>query len=141
MGLNTGSFSAKTKDGKRELDIKYTILYDRFGDTRCVINIINDVTETKELLHNLEKQKALAEEHRLEAVRANKAKSDFLAHMSHEIRTPMNAIIDMNEMVMREDISDKVAAYSQDIYNVDRHCFRLSMIFGFIKIESVKWKL
>ncbi|MBO5209892.1 MAG: response regulator [Lachnospiraceae bacterium] len=142
LGLNTGSFSAKTKDGKRELDIKYTILYDRFGDTRCVINIINDVTETKELLHNLEKQKALAEEHRLEAVRANKAKSDFLAHMSHEIRTPMNAIIGMNEMVMREDISDKVAAYSQDIYNAGQTLLSLiNDILDLSKIESGKMEI
>lgn len=142
QGLSEGSFQAKTKDGKRELDIKYTILYDRFGDTRCVINIVNDVTQMQELLHNLEKQKALAEEHRLEAVQANKAKSDFLAHMSHEIRTPMNAIIGMNEMVMREEISDKVAAYSQDIYNAGQTLLSLiNDILDLSKIESGKMEI
>lgn len=142
LGLNEGSFSAKTKDGKRELDIKYTILYDRFGDTRCVINIINDVTEVQELLHNLEKQKALAEEHRLEAIRANKAKSDFLAHMSHEIRTPMNAIIGMNEMVMREEISEKAAEYSQDIYNAGQTLLAIiNDILDLSKIESGKMEI
>lgn len=142
LGLNEGSFSAKTVDGKHELDIKYTILYDRFGDTRCVINIINDVTQTQELLHNLEKQKALAEEHRLEAVRANKAKSDFLAHVSHEIRTPMNAIIGMNEMVMREEISDRAAGYSQDIYNAGQTLLAIiNDILDLSKIESGKMEI
>ncbi|MDD6812215.1 MAG: ATP-binding protein [Lachnospiraceae bacterium] len=142
MGWSEGSFSAKTKDGKHDLDIKYTILYDRFGDTRCVINIINDVTETQNLLRDLEKQKALAEEHRMEAVHANQAKSDFLAHMSHEIRTPMNAIIGMNEMVMREEISDKAAQYSQDIYNAGQTLLAIiNDILDLSKIESGKMEI
>jgi signal transduction histidine kinase/ActR/RegA family two-component response regulator len=36
------------------------------------------------------------------AIRANRAKSDFLASMSHEIRTPMNAVLGMDEMILRE---------------------------------------
>lgn len=40
------------------------------------------------------------------AVKASKAKTDFLANMSHDIRTPMNAIVGMTELA-RSHIEDK----------------------------------
>lgn len=33
-----------------------------------------------------------------EAIKASRAKTDFLSRMSHEIRTPMNAILGMAEI-------------------------------------------
>lgn len=142
IGLNEGAFSARTADGERALDIKYRILYDRFGDTRCVIHIINDVTEERILLHNLEEQKALAEENRQEAIRANQAKSNFLAHVSHEIRTPMNAILGMNQMIMQEEISPSVEKYSQDIYNAGQTLLSIiNDILDLSKIESGKMEI
>ena len=137
-----GAFPAKTLDGQRALDIRYTVIMDHFGETRCVMNVINDVTEAQKLLVSLEEQTALAEENRLEAERANQAKGDFLANMSHEIRTPMNAIIGMNEMVMREEISPKAAQYSQDIYNAGQTLLAIiNDILDFSKIESGKMEI
>ena len=140
--VHEGAFPAKTLDGKKTLDIRYTVIRDHFGETRCVMNVINDVTATQELLLNLEKQTALAEENRLAAVRANQAKGDFLANMSHEIRTPMNAIIGMNEMVMREEISPKAAQYSQDINHAGQTLLAIiNDILDFSKIESGKMEI
>ena len=43
---------------------------------------------------------------RKEAIRANKAKSEFLSNMSHDIRTPMNAIVGMTA-IATANIDDK----------------------------------
>lgn len=154
--ITEGYFKARTLDGARTLEIRFTVLYDKFGETESVINIINDVTETEELLNNLEQQTALAEEqtalaeeqtalaekNRLAAVHANETKSEFLANMSHEIRTPLNAIIGMNEMVMREQISPQAQDYSQNIYNAGQTLLAIiNDILDFSKIESGKMEI
>ena len=142
MELYEGAFKAQTLDGTKMLDIRYTVILDQFGETRCVMNVINDVTDREELLVSLEKQTILAEENRLAAVQANQAKGDFLANMSHEIRTPMNAIIGMNEMVMREEISPRAAQYSRDIYSAGQTLLAIiNDILDFSKIESGKMEI
>ena len=73
---------------------------------------------------------------------SNKAKSDFLANMSHEIRTPMNAIIGMDEMILRENISDKVRKYALDIQSAGKTLLSIiNDILDFSKIESGKMEL
>ena len=45
----------------------------------------------------------------------NQAQKRFFSSMSHEIRTPVNAIIGMNEMTLREPVSDEVRENSLNI--------------------------
>ena len=45
----------------------------------------------------------------------NENQSRFFSSMSHEIRTPINTIIGLDEMILREDISDEVAEDARGI--------------------------
>ena len=57
-----------------------------------------ETTDYHELIKSNEKLR-LAEQ---EAIKANHAKSAFLASMSHEIRTPLNAVLGMDELIVSE---------------------------------------
>lgn len=82
-------------------------------------------------------------ESREEALRANRAKSEFLSSMSHDIRTPMNAIIGMTEIAMR-NVQDPVRMKEclKKIKLSSKHLLGLiNDVLDMSKIESGKMKL
>lgn len=66
-------------------------LYDDAGQAYRLVGAHTDITHIKAYEEKLEKAKERAE-------KANRAKTDFLAHMSHEIRTPLTAISGIAEI-------------------------------------------
>jgi signal transduction histidine kinase len=80
---------------------------------------------------------------RLEAERANTAKSAFIANMSHELRTPLNAIIGFSDILtnpqMMKANQDKLAEYAKDINASGHHLLSLvNDILDVAKIEAGK---
>ncbi len=68
-----------------------------------------------------------------------KAQNRFFSSMSHEIRTPINTIIGLNEMILREDISDEVADDARNIRSASKILLSLiNDILDMSKIESGK---
>lgn len=90
----------------------------------------------------LEKSLADAEEARIEAEEANKAKSSFLARMSHEIRTPLNAVIGFNAIISRESTDESIINYSNDAKMAGENLLSLiNDILDLSKIDSGKLTL
>jgi signal transduction histidine kinase/CheY-like chemotaxis protein len=81
----------------------------------------------------------LLESARKQEVKANVAKSEFLARMSYELRTPLNGIIGMADVMNRYDLSREV----REVVSLLRRSTELLLgiindILDFSKIESGK---
>jgi hemerythrin-like metal-binding protein len=79
---------------------------------------------------------------RIEADRANLAKSQFLTNMSHEIRTPLNAITGMTHLLKRSGVTPQQAERLDKIDAAGQHLLEIiNSILDLSKIESGKFVL
>jgi PAS domain S-box-containing protein len=95
------------------------------------ICIQTDISIKKAKERSLQEAKSKAE-------RANKKKSDFLAHMSHEIRTPLSSILGYTDLVEKDkSIKYESQRYIQIIKRNSHHLLSLvGEILDFSKIEA-----
>ncbi len=77
---------------------------------------------------------------RINAEKANEAKSDFLSSMSHELRTPLNAISGFSQLLAMEDsLNDELKGFVNEINIASLHLLSLiNDILDMSKIESGK---
>ncbi|MBR3056941.1 MAG: DegV family EDD domain-containing protein [Clostridiales bacterium] len=72
----------------------------------------------------------------------NKAQNSFFSNMSHEIRTPINTIIGLNEMILREDVSEEVMEDAANIRSAGKLLLNLiNDILDMSKIQSGRMQL
>lgn len=94
----------KNKDEEIYFEAVYVMLEDK---KHCAIMFKNvDTEKKKELRYQTELRNAV-----IEADKANKSKSDFLARTSHEIRTPMNAIVGMTDIIAKGELDEEQKKY------------------------------
>ena len=125
----------KIGDEEMIIKVEYRNCVNAKGQRMGSFFLFEDVTPDHRLMKSLEEARA-------EANNANEAKSIFLANMSHEIRTPINAILGMNEMILREAVSEQVAEYARDIqHSGDTLLSLINNILDFSRIESGKMEI
>ena len=96
-GYWRGELSFINKEGTVVPTLCTTVLLrDKQGEPQCVVGLMTDMTDNKKFERQLLEAK-------LEAEKANRAKSHFLANMSHEIRTPMNALIGFTDILLQDE--------------------------------------
>jgi two-component system, sensor histidine kinase and response regulator len=149
--LNAFAKHILDKTGKTPYDVEYRLLRktgeyayyrasgecirDRNGSAIRVAGALMDITDTKNMLLNKERQRA-------EAEAANRAKSTFLSTMSHEIRTPMNAIIGMVKIGKEAPIIERKDYCFMKIEDASNHLLGvINDILDMSKIEANKFEL
>lgn len=110
-------------------DSFFTLLF-----VSCFIGIL-----LKSQAMTYERERQIAEQQKREVEQMARSKDTFFANMSHEIRTPINTIIGLNEMILREDISDEIAENAINIQNASKMLLTtINDILDLSKLESGK---
>lgn len=110
---------------------------DSFVALVCVSLFIGILLKIQSKTYEQEKQAAEAQKKEVEQIA--RSKDTFFANMSHEIRTPINTIIGLNEMILREDISDEIAENAINIQNASKMLLTtINDILDLSKLESGK---
>lgn len=79
---------------------------------------------------------------RMEAERANRAKSEFLSRMSHELRTPLNVILGFAQVLQLDELTDAQNESVGHILQAGRHLLALiDDVLDISRIESGKMAL
>ena len=102
--------------------------------------VLRDITARKRAKEALKEALEKADELRLLAEAANKAKSDFLANMSHELTTPLNSIIGFSQILqdgLYGNLNEKQNEYVSDILSSGMSLLsQISDMLDLSKIES-----
>ncbi|MDH3972284.1 MAG: ATP-binding protein [Gammaproteobacteria bacterium] len=121
------------KQAEQLLEEKSRELYVTNQELRKLADSLEDLVE----MRTTELQQA-----RDAALKANRAKSAFLANMSHDIRTPMSGVIGMAELLLDTTLTAEQRHQAQVILDSSRSLLTLlNDILDLSKLESGKLEL
>ena len=107
-------------------------LLDDQGGLVEVVGVTRDISERR----NYEDSLRLA---RLQAEKANMAKTRFLGHISHEIRTPMSAMMALTDLLLHSNIDAQQREWLQQSHDAGRLLLgMINDILDLTKMDSVQ---
>ncbi len=122
------------------LEDEWTSYEDMIFSILMVTIIIGLIVRFQNRVYEKEQQKVVEQNKELE--RLSGARNSFFANMSHEIRTPINTIIGLNEMILREDVSEEIAENAIHIQNASKMLLAIiNDVLDMSKIESGKMEI
>lgn len=117
------------KDGSRFTAELTTVPFDIEGTTYFTA-FVRDISQRKAYEDELKQAK-------IEAERANEAKSRFVAHMSHELRSPLNAVLGAIDLMLDSPLAPEQHDYAQTIRSSGHALLNLiEGVLDFSKIEA-----
>ncbi|MCR5789662.1 MAG: DegV family EDD domain-containing protein [Lachnospiraceae bacterium] len=126
-----------------DLITEHTVLFgyqDSFMSASLVSLVVGLMFEFS--IRTFREENRRSENQRKEIDELNRAQNRFFSTMSHEIRTPINSIIGLNEMILREDISDEVKEDALNIQSASKLLLHIiNDILDMSKIESGEMEL
>lgn len=100
------------------------------GEPYAVCTISTDITDRKRAEDDIKAA-------RLEAERANRAKSEFLSRMSHDLRTPLNAILGFAQLLSAEPLLEEQVECVRQILRGGGHLLDLvNEVLDIARIEA-----
>jgi PAS domain S-box-containing protein len=119
----------------RWMQTVYFVEYDSDGAAVSILGYDHDVTDRRAV-------EDAAKQARLEADRANHAKSEFLSRMSHELRTPLNAILGFAQLLEMDSLSEEQRDNLGYIVRGGRHLLTLiNEVLDIVRIETGRFAM
>ena len=119
---------------------EWTSYEDIIFSILIVTIIIGLIVRFQNRVYESEQKKVVEQNKELEKL--SNTRNSFFTNMSHEIRTPINTIIGLNEMILRDNISEEIAENAIHIQNASKMLLALiNDILDMSKIESGKMEI
>ncbi|HEV2805655.1 MAG TPA: ATP-binding protein [Chthoniobacterales bacterium] len=113
------------------------VIRDKDGQARDFLVMVEDITERKRAEEAVRETQRALHDAKMEADRANQAKSEFLSRMSHELRTPLNAILGFGQLLERQNPTVQQRARVEHIMSAGRHLLNLiNEVLDISRIEA-----
>lgn len=138
-----GAFGIPVKiKGEVRAVLEFFSYKKEFPDEKIMRMIEGATDQVSRILERWQNEMALFNE-KIEAQKANRAKSLFIANMSHEIRTPMNAVLGYSQILLgKKDLDKETEDAIRTIDSNGKNLLKLlNEVLDISKIEAGKMEL